>query len=164
MTRREFIGTAAVSTALAQTGAAKRPPNVIVFFTDQQRWDSLGVYGNPMGITPNLDKMAAEGTRFEYAFTPQPVCAPARSSMQTGKYPSTTGVVRNTMVLKDDEVTIPMIFAKRGYETGYIGKWHLGTPGPDNRVAPARRGGYDQFWVASNALEMSSVPMEGKLW
>src|SRR5207253_3935067 len=107
ITRRDFVGASVATAALAtaQTRASK-PPNVIVFFTDQQRWDSLGAYGNPMGITPNLDQMAAEGTRFEYAFTPQPVCAPARSSMQTGKYPSTTGVVRNGIVLKDDEVTL----------------------------------------------------------
>ncbi|HXJ43552.1 MAG TPA: sulfatase-like hydrolase/transferase, partial [Bryobacteraceae bacterium] len=133
LNRREFIGAAAATAAtasLAQNRSAQ-PPNVIVFFTDQQRWDSLGVYGNPMGITPNLDKMAAEGTMFQNAFTPQPVCAPARSSMQTGKYPTTTGVVRNGMVLKDDETTLPMLFAKRGYETGYIGKWHLSL-GPDD--------------------------------
>jgi arylsulfatase A-like enzyme len=119
-----------------------------------------------MGLTPNLDRMAAEGTRFEYAFTPQPVCAPARSSLQTGKYPSSTGVVRNGLVLKDNETTLPMLSSRRGYETGYIGKWHLsvGESGDDNRVPPARRGGYDQFWVASNALERSSVPYEGRMW
>lgn len=167
MGRREFVG--AVSAAAAASGPAwgqtPRPaqPNVLVFFTDQQRWDSLGVYGNPMGLTPNMDKFAAEGVRFEYAFTPQPVCAPARSSLQTGKYPSTTGVVRNGLVLKDNETTLPMLFANRGYETGYIGKWHLST-GPSDVVPIERRGGYDQFWVASNALEHSSVPYEGTLW
>ena len=103
---------------------------MLVFFTDQQRWDTLGCYGNPMGLTPNLDRMAAEGVRFVNAFTPQPVCAPARSSMQTGKYPSATGVVRNGMVLKDNETTLPMLFSRRGYDTGYIGKWHL-SDGPD---------------------------------
>ena len=114
LNRREFLGASALAgLAGAQSPA---PPNVLVFFTDQQRWDSIGAYGNPMGITPNLDQFAAEGVRFEYAFTPQPVCAPARSSMQTGKYPSTTGVVRNGLVLKDNETTLPMLFAKRGYE------------------------------------------------
>ncbi len=167
--RRRFLGAAISSGATASLEKAMRaqgppqPPNVLVFLTDQQRWDTLGAYGNPMGLTPNLDRMAAEGTRFENAFTPQPVCAPARSSLQTGKYPSTTGVVRNGMVLKDDETTLPMLFSRRGYETGYIGKWHL-SAGPDDRVPLARRGGYDQFWVASNALEHSSVPYEGKMW
>ncbi len=167
MNRREFLGTAAAASGLAISqptpAQPSRPPNVLVFFTDQQRWDTLGVYGNPMGLTPNMDKFAAEGVRFEYAFTPQPVCAPTRSSMQTGKYPTTTGVVRNGLVLKDDETTLPMLFSRRGYETGYIGKWHLST-GDSDIVPLARRGGYDQFWVAANALEHSSVPMEGKMW
>jgi arylsulfatase A-like enzyme len=165
MNRRHFLGGAAAlaSGVVTAQQTVSKPPNVLVFFTDQQRWDSIGAYGNPMGLTPNLDRMAAEGIRFEYAFTPQPVCAPARSSMQTGKYPTTTGVVRNGMLLKDNETTLPMLFSKRGYETGYIGKWHLSTGGSDT-VPPARRGGYDQFWVASNALEHSSVPYEGKMW
>jgi arylsulfatase A-like enzyme len=165
MNRRHFLGGAAAlaSGVVTAQQTVSRPPNVLVFFTDQQRWDSIGAYGNPMGLTPNLDRMAAEGVRFEYAFTPQPVCAPARSSMQTGKYPTTTGVVRNGMLLKDNETTLPMLFSKRGYETGYIGKWHLSTGGSDT-VPAARRGGYDQFWVASNALEHSSTPYEGKMW
>jgi arylsulfatase A-like enzyme len=164
LNRREFTGAAlAAATAANQAEGQSRPPNVLVFLTDQQRWDSIGAYGNPMGLTPNLDRFAAEGVRFEYAFTPQPVCAPARSSLQTGKYPTTTGVVRNGLVLKDNETTLPMLFAKRGYDTGYIGKWHL-SKGPENQVPLARRGGYDQFWLASNALEMSSVPEEGTLW
>jgi len=161
------MGAAAASgVTLAQTGRSqnrKQPPNVLVFFTDQQRPDTLGCYGNPMNITPNLDQFAREGVRFEYAFTPQPVCAPARSSLQTGKYPSTTGVVRNGLVLKDGETTLPQFFAKQGYDTGYIGKWHL-SKGPEDIVPPERRGGYDQFWVGSNALEHSSTPTEGRLW
>jgi arylsulfatase A-like enzyme len=164
--RREFLGGALAAGAASAVRAQAPPaskPNVLVFFTDQQRWDSIGAYGNPMGLTPNLDRMAAEGVRFIHAFTPQPVCAPARSSMQTGKYPSTTGVVRNGLVLKDNETTLPMLFSRAGYETGYVGKWHLSTGGSDI-VPPERRGGYDQFWVASNALEHSSVPYSGQMW
>lgn len=66
-------------------------PNVIVFFTDQQRWDTVGAYGNPLSLTPHLDSMARRGTLFEYAFTPQPVCGPARTALQTGLYPSQVG-------------------------------------------------------------------------
>src|ERR1700690_4489146 len=144
MNRRDFLGAAALSTGILRAQTNRRPPNVLVFFTDQQRWDSIGAYGNPMGLTPNLDRMAAEGTRFVNAFTPQPVCAPTRSSMQTGKYPTSTGVIRNGLALNDNETTLPMLFSRQGYETGYIGKWHLsnGVPGA---VPLARRGGYDQF-------------------
>lgn len=59
--------------------------NVIVFFTDQQRYDTTGVHGNPDGLTPNFDRMALEGTWAKYAFTPQPVCGPARACVQNGK-------------------------------------------------------------------------------
>jgi arylsulfatase A-like enzyme len=167
MNRRHFLGAAGLLSALpheiARSQTTRPSPNVLVFLTDQQRWDTIGAYGNPMGLTPNLDRLCAEGTRFENAFTPQPVCAPARSSLQTGRYPSSTGVVRNALVLKDNEITLPTLFAQRGYETGYIGKWHLST-GSGVPVPPARRGGYDQFWVASNALEHSSVPYEGQMW
>ncbi len=169
MTRREWMAGTAVggmAAALAQTGAYSqtKKPNVLFFFTDQQRWDTLGVYGNPMGITPNWDKMASDGTRFEFAYTPQPVCAPTRSSMQTGKYPTTTGVIRNGLVLKDDEVTLATLFSQAGYDTGYIGKWHLSDVAESGPVPLKRRGGYNQFWVAANALEHTSVPMEGKMW
>jgi arylsulfatase A-like enzyme len=167
MNRRHFLGSAMSSAAMAsdflRAQTSRQPPNVLVFLTDQQRWDTIGAYGNPMGLTPNLDRMCSEGTRFENAFTPQPVCAPARSSLQTGRYPTSTGVVRNGIALRDNEITLPSLFSRRGYETGYIGKWHLST-GPSDEVPLARRGGYDQFWVASNALEHSSVPYEGNLW
>ena len=68
-------------------------PNIIVFFTDQQRWDTAGCYGNQCGLTPNLDRLAEDGVRFEYAFTCQPVCGPARASIQTGKYATAIGML-----------------------------------------------------------------------
>jgi arylsulfatase A-like enzyme len=71
-----------------QTG---KKPNIIFFFTDQQRWDTCGCYGQELPITPHLDKMAAQGVRFNHAYTCQPVCGPARASLQTGKYPTEVG-------------------------------------------------------------------------
>src|SRR5438105_7712405 len=65
-------------------------PNVIVFFTDQQRWDTAGVHGNPLDLMPNFDRMARRGTHVFSSFTCQPVCGPARSALQTGLYPTTT--------------------------------------------------------------------------
>ena len=61
-------------------------PNIIVYFSDQQRWDTLGCYGQPLLVSPNLDRLAKEGVKFENAFTCQPVCGPARSCLQSGKY------------------------------------------------------------------------------
>ena len=131
----------------------KNKPNVIVFFTDQQRWDTTGVHGNPLGLTPNFDRIAMEGTHCFNAFTNQPVCAPARAILQTGKYATTTGVYRNAIPLKGHK-NISECFKEGGYNTAYIGKWHLAAkePVPQNEQAS-----YD-YWLASNALEHTSTP------
>lgn len=70
-------------------------PNFIVFFTDQQRWDTTGVHGSPLDLTPNFDRLACAGTDVHYAVTCQPVCGPARSCLQTGLYATTTGCFCN---------------------------------------------------------------------
>lgn len=132
-----------------------RPPNVIVFLTDQQRWDTCGAHGNPLGLTPNYDRLARTGTHAAHAFSCQPVCGPARSCLQTGLYATASGCFRNDIPLPSDAPTLARAFAAGGYATGYIGKWHLA---PGNRlgpVAPVHRGGYD-YWLASNILEMTS--------
>ncbi len=127
-------------------------PNVVVFFTDQQRWDSTGVHGNPLELTPNFDRVAREGTHLARSFTCQPVCGPARACLQTGLYPTTTGVFRNGIPLPEGTKTLAHHFGAAGYTTGYIGKWHLAAEEP---VTEPRRGGYDN-WLAANALEMTS--------
>lgn len=129
-----------------------RRPNVIVFFTDQQRWDTTGLHGNPMGLTPNLDRMAIRGTHVANSFTCQPVCGPARSSLQTGLYATSTGCFRNGIPLSGESRTLAHYFGDAGYATGYIGKWHLADRDP---VPPEGRGGYD-YWLASNVLEFTS--------
>ncbi len=132
--------------------AQEKPANVIVFFTDQQRWDTLGTYGNPLGLTPNLDRYASRGTVFDYAFTCQPVCGPARSVVQTGRYPTTTGCFRNGVALPQTEQTLADLMKGAGYDTAYIGKWHLADRDP---VPKEQRGGYD-YWLAANTLEHTS--------
>ena len=62
--------------------------NIIFYFSDQQRWDTCGCFGQPLNVTPNLDKLAEEGVKFDNAFSPQPVCGPCRALFQTGKYPT----------------------------------------------------------------------------
>ncbi len=167
LSRRTFLNASAgaAATVYGSNGAAQKraQPNVIVFYTDQQRSDSLGVYGSPMGLTPNLDRMATKAVRFDRAFTTQPVCGPARSTIQTGKYPTTTGVIHNGITLKDDEQTLAHHFRQNGYQTGYIGKWHLGGSGR-KPVPLERRGGYDQWWTASDVLEFTSTPFEGQMF
>ncbi len=130
-------------------------PNVIVFFTDQQRWDSTGVHGNPLDLTPNFDRMARQGTHLHTTVTCQPVCGPARSCLQTGMYATNTGSWRNGIPLRQDLQTMAHFFAAGGYDTGYIGKWHLGDNQYEGSVPPEQRGGYD-YWLASNLLEFTS--------
>jgi len=131
------------------------PPNVIVFFTDQQRWDSTGVHGNPLELTPNFDRMARQGTHLHTTVTCQPVCGPARSCLQTGMYGTNTGSWRNGIPLRQDLKTLAHCFAEGGYDTGYIGKWHLAANEHVGPVPPEQRGGYD-YWLASNLLEFTS--------
>ena len=152
-------------------------PNVIFFFSDQQRWDTVGTYGQELDVTPNLDRMAEEGVKFEYAFTPQPVCGPARSVLQTGKYATETGCYRNNIALPQDEKTIAHWFSEAGYEVGYIGKWHLASTGGhsnedigprvDHQTEPIPlewRGGWKDHWLASDILEFTSHSYDGHMF
>lgn len=142
----------------------EKRPNVIIFFTDQQRWDSSGLHGNPLELMPNFDRLARAGTHVAKSFTCQPVCGPARSCLQTGTYATTTGCYRNGIGLPTDRTKFPTLascFNQAGYHTGYIGKWHLagadghasknGERGP---VKAGYRGDY-QEWLAVEALEFS---------
>ena len=131
---------------------AKKRPNVIVFFTDQERWDSAGVHGNPLELMPNFDRMAREGTHVYNSFTCQPVCGPARSCLQTGLYATTSGCYRNDIPLPKQAKTLAHYFKEAQYDTAYIGKWHLAK---DEPVPKEQRGGYE-YWLASNILEFSS--------
>lgn len=152
--------------------SANDQANIIFFFTDQQRWDTCGCYGQAMDITPNLDRMAAEGVRFGRAFTCQPVCGPARACIQTGKYATEVGCHTNHKLLPIDERTIAHLLSEGGYEVGYIGKWHLASfgerGGPDDfrtrPIPPARRGGYKDYWLAADALEFTSHSYDGHMY
>ncbi len=147
-------------------------PNIVFFFTDQQRWDTCGCYGQPLEVTPNLDRLAREGVRFANAFTCQPVCGPARACLQTGKYAAEVKVETNHRLLPLDERTIAHGLTAAGYEAGYIGKWHLASCGPRDgpddfrtrAVPPERRGGYRDYWLASDTLEFTSHGYDGHMF
>lgn len=144
-----------------------RPPNVLVFFTDQQRADTCGCYGQKLPVTPNLDRMAKSGVRFERAYTPQPVCGPARACLQTGRYATATGCFINGVSLPREEPTVAKALGAAGYETAYIGKWHLASDRDgayrEAPVPPERRGGYE-YWLAADVLEMVSHSYDGHVW
>jgi arylsulfatase A-like enzyme len=149
----------------AEDGADSEPadrPNVLVVFTDQQRWDTVGAYGSPLDLTPNLDAAAESGTVFEHAISSQPVCAPTRACLQTGQYGTTHGVYRNRL-MPEAETTIADAFNAAGYDTGYVGKWHLGGTATEP-VPEERRLGYEDYWRVADALEHTSHPYEGLLY
>lgn len=127
-------------------------PNVIVFLTDQQRWDTAGIHGNPLNLTPNLDRIARQGTDLHHTITPQPLCGPARACLQTGQYATEIGCHINDAPLPQDVPTLAQAFKNGGYRTSYIGKWHLAGQDP---VPEELRGGYDD-WLAANYLEFTS--------
>ena len=138
-------------------------PNVLVYFTDQQRWDTVGAYGSPMDITPRLDEAASSGTVIEHAISSQPVCAPTRGCLQTGQHATTHGVMRNSDALTQYDHCIARVFAEAGYETGYVGKWHLANHGLEP-VPADERAGYNDFWRVADVLEFSSHPYEGVVY
>ena len=98
---------------------------VILIMTDTTRTDMLGCYGNDKMVTPNLDRMAAEGLRYENAYTCQPVCGPARSAIFTGLFPHSNGVTANALPLGDNVKTIGQRLTDGGVHCAYVGKWHL---------------------------------------
>ncbi|MGJ3243860.1 MAG: sulfatase-like hydrolase/transferase [Opitutales bacterium] len=138
-------------------------PNVIVFFTDQQRWDSMAAHGCPLDLTPNLDAAAREGTFLKHLVTCQPVCGPARACFQSGQYATRTGCYRNALPLPRNCPTLAGAFNEAGYRTGYIGKWHLADRDIEGPVPEADRAGY-RHWLAANVLEFTSEAYQTRFW
>ncbi len=121
-------------------------PNVLVLLTDQWRAQATGYAGDPNVHTPNLDSLAAKGINFKNAISGMPVCSPFRASLLTGQRPLTHGVFMNDVQLDTNAVTLGKVFKKAGYNTGYIGKWHLDGHGRLQFIPPGkRRQGFD-FW------------------
>jgi arylsulfatase A-like enzyme len=126
-------------------------PNILVLMVDQQRADTLGCYGGfgaQVCRTPRLDRLAAEGVRFERAYTPSPLCSPARASLLTGLWPTHHGMIFNSLGregdfrqrgrLPDDMPVLGRLFRDAGYRTAYFGKWHVG------KEEDIRRLGFDE--------------------
>ena len=112
---------------------------------------------------PNFDRMARLGTHVANSFTCQPVCGPARSCLQTGRYATASGCFRNGIPLPEESTTLAKCFNEAGYHTGYIGKWHLGDDSSHGPVRRGQRGGYTE-WLASNILEFTSDAYETRLY
>ena len=122
-------------------------PNILWICTDQQRFDTLGCYGNKFVHTPNLDRLAEQGVLFEYCYSQSPVCTPSRASFLTGRYPRTTRCRQNGQSIPADEVLITRSLADVGYTCGLAGKLHLSVCEPPACSTTERRinDGYAEF-------------------
>ncbi len=137
--RRDFLktmGLAASSLMVPQAvfgrRQADRKPNVVLIFTDDQGSIDLNCYGAKDLYTANLDRLAAEGTRFTQFYVGAPVCSPSRAALMTGRYPQRAGVPGNVSSqaghagMPTEQITIAEMMKSAGYATGHVGKWHLG--------------------------------------
>ncbi|MCX7048334.1 MAG: sulfatase [Candidatus Sumerlaeota bacterium] len=132
----------------AQTQSPAAPlhkPNLVYVFADQWRAQDSGYAGNTDVITPNVDKLARESVSFTTAVSGCSVCCPYRASLITGQYPLTHGVFLNDLCLGDKAVSIAQAYSGAGYDTAYIGKWHLDGHGRSSFIPRERRQGF-QFW------------------
>jgi arylsulfatase A-like enzyme len=140
-------------------------PNVVILMVDEQKANSLPLYGNPVVRTPNLARLAEEGVLFDQAYATCPLCVPARVSLMTGRYPHTTGSRTNAFLLQPGERHLLQIFLERGYRTGLSGKnhcffpgdlarfdylWEAGHAGP--RVPPSREAAAAQRWIRESRV------------
>ncbi len=131
LTRRGFISsTVTAAFTNAAISATRRKPNVVLIFCDDLGYGDLGCYGSQIP-TPNLDRLASEGSRFTQFYSANPVCSPSRASLLTGRYPTRVGVPHvlfpySTTGLNAGEVTIAQMLKAQDYATACIGKWHLG--------------------------------------
>ena len=157
-TRRDFVKMTAATAALAgldahgaRLGNGKKP-NLLFVFTDQQSFDMLGCYGNEQIKTPNLDRLASEGVRFEYCVSSTPVCTPTRGMLLSGQHPLSNGAFSNDVrMLPGEGDYFGEVLRDNGYRAGYVGKWHL-HGGDRNRPIPAGpyRYGFDDVFLSNN--------------
>lgn len=133
ISRRQFLkatlaGGLMMTHSTGQVGAqeARRRPNILFIMTDQQPVATVGAYGNSLARTPNIDRLAQEGALFSNFHIAAFPCSPSRACYFTGMYAHAHGVVNNDVPLREDIPSLGNIFKAAGYQTAYIGKWHLG--------------------------------------
>ena len=137
---RRCAGLAVASFLLLLTGTAAAPPNILVILTDDHRYDAMGFLGHPFLKTPHLDRLAAEGAHFERAYVTTSLCSPSRASILTGLYAHNHHVVDNYNPVDRELTFFPELLQEGGYQTAFIGKWHMG----DTEV---KQRGFDH-WVS----------------
>ena len=138
------------------------PPNLILIIADDMSWDDMGAYGHPHIQTPNLDRLAEEGMRFDRAFLTTSSCSPSRSSIITGLYPHNTGAEQLHWPLPGDKLTFVELLKESGYWTAQAGKWHLGDAVRDrfDVVRDGRTIGFDAGAEDTDDIELDGSGSE----
>ncbi len=137
---------------------------MLVILTDDQRWDALGLAGNKHLKTPNMDRIGKEGVYFANAFCTTSLCSPSRASILSGLYAHRHGVMDNFTEFPADLKSFPMVLQEHGYDTGYVGKWHMGEdndeprPGFDWFVTHKGQGQYFDTQFNLNGKERKKIP------
>ena len=156
MRRNSFAAACLFAVVLCSSvaAAAERKPNVIIILADDLGYADVGFDGRREWATPNLDRLAAQGTIFRRWYTAAVVCAPSRAALMTGRYGIHNGVTGNgSLDLPSGEITIAEALKARGYATGLFGKWHHGAPRPGekNYTHPMDQG-FNEFFGFTDAV------------
>lgn len=137
-------------------------PNIVLVMADDQGWGDMAYNGHPVVKTPNFDKLAAAGLRFDRFYAAAPVCSPTRGSVMTGRHPNRFGCFQWGHTLRPQEITIARALKSAGYRTGHFGKWHLGSVRRGSPVNPGASG-FDAWLSAENFFDIDPIlSREGK--
>jgi N-acetylglucosamine-6-sulfatase len=145
-----LIGLSPASSSLSNAQSPKKP-NIVFILTDDHRADFMSCAGHPVVKTPNLDRLASEGMLFSNAFVTSALCSPSRASFLTGLYAHTHGVQNNLTPWRDESVTFLELFKQAGYDTAFLGKWHMPgrlpkLRGVDLFITFTIQGGQGRYW------------------
>lgn len=157
--------------ALASPLAAAEKPNFIVVFIDDMGWADFSCFGNKDAETPNIDRMAAEGIRFEQFYVNSPICSPSRCALTTGQYPQRWKITSFLNNRADNErrgmaqwldpaaPTLARFLKQGGYATGHFGKWHMGGQRDVNQAPPITRYGFDTSLTNFEGMGAKLLPL-----